>query len=48
MGKSRRTAGRAPKKGKGTLKPTPNTRLTAQNRKLLGKHYAGKYRTGKG
>jgi hypothetical protein len=30
------------------LKPAPKERLANQTRKLLGKHYANKYRTGRG
>lgn len=30
------------------LKATGNRQIVAQNRKLLGKHYASKYRTDKG
>lgn len=41
----------APKFGKGD-RPSPhvpqNDRLTQQTRKQLGKHYANKYRTGRG
>lgn len=36
-----------PKKDKAAVK-AGNRVLTAQNRKLLGKHYANKYRTGRG
>lgn len=35
------------KNGK-TRSGTENKRLTAQTRKILGKHYANKYRTGCG
>jgi hypothetical protein len=37
-----------PKKDKAPGKAAGNRVLTAQNRKLLGKHYANKYRTGRG
>jgi hypothetical protein len=43
---------RDPKKlrkiGEATPKPAPKERLADQSRKLLGKHYANKYRTGRG
>jgi hypothetical protein len=35
----------APRKARGA---TPNPRLAEQTRKVLGKHYASKYRTGRG
>ncbi len=41
----------SPKLGKGerqTLQAPQNERLTQQTRKQLGKHYANKYRTGRG
>lgn len=34
-----------PQKQSGKPKPPANTRLAQQTRKLLGKHYASKYRT---
>jgi hypothetical protein len=38
-----------PRKGnEAGLKPAPKERLADQTRKLLGKHYANKYRTGRG
>jgi hypothetical protein len=37
-----------PKKDEAAGKAAGNKALTAQNRKLLGKHYANKYRTGRG
>jgi hypothetical protein len=39
---------RAPRKTEPAPKSDPNRALTAQNRKLLGKHYASKYRTRRG
>jgi hypothetical protein len=35
----------APRKGRGAI---PNPKLAEQTRKVLGKHYASKYRTGRG
>jgi hypothetical protein len=34
------------RKKNGALTRTSNTRLNAQTRKVLGKHYAAKYRSG--
>jgi hypothetical protein len=36
------------KAGEAKGKPAPRERLADQTRKLLGKHYANKYRTGRG
>jgi hypothetical protein len=36
------------KKDKAAPPKSGNMRLAAQNRKILGKHYANKYRTGRG
>jgi hypothetical protein len=36
---------RKPKKKRQDRRPADNDRLAAQTRKLLGKHYANKYRT---
>jgi hypothetical protein len=36
------------KAGEARSKPAPRERLAEQSRKLLGKHYANKYRTGRG
>lgn len=44
MNKSSKPRPKAPKKFKGEFMATRNTRLAAQTRKLLGKHYASKYR----
>lgn len=48
MAKPPKTGKRAPRKAHAAPGPAVNKRLTAQNRKLLGKHYANKYRTGRG
>ncbi len=43
----RRDERRTPKQAKPVPPRDKNRALTAQNRKLLGKHYSNKYRTGR-
>jgi hypothetical protein len=47
MKKPRKTAAKMPKKLKTAPPATDSKVVQAQNRKLLGKHYASKYRAGK-
>ena len=44
MKKVRKRSTKAPKKPKGALRAVRNIKLNTQRRKLLGKHYAAKYR----
>ena len=45
--KARKKAPKGPERGENPPKVAPNPRLGAQTRKLLGKHYASKYHTGR-
>ncbi len=44
MKKTNRSDSRTRKRGERALPATCNRRLTTQTRKILGKHYASKYR----
>ena len=48
MAKHGDTDGHPVEKAKATSPKMENRRLTAQIRKILGKHYANKYRSGRG
>jgi hypothetical protein len=46
MKRARKKHSKRPSNPPNPLSATRNRRLTAQTRKLLGKHYANKYRVG--